>query len=134
MSYTAPTKKAIVKPKLDTKYEFKDGGKKKTVIADANKTTSLGTYIPGIYSVDAKKETEYGEFSGQLKFDFRYGKSNTVEVNENFNEALLTVKLKGKSDLDKDSLKVEILSLIHISEPTRLLSISYAVFCLKKKK
>ena len=24
------------------------------------------------------------------------------------------------------------LSLIHISEPTRLLSISYAVFCLKK--
>ena len=25
------------------------------------------------------------------------------------------------------------LSLIHISEPTRLLSTSYAVFCLKKK-
>eukprot|EP00658_Telonema_sp_P-2_P073650 TRINITY_DN62755_c0_g1_i1.p1 TRINITY_DN62755_c0_g1~~TRINITY_DN62755_c0_g1_i1.p1 ORF type:complete len:544 (-),score=53.64 TRINITY_DN62755_c0_g1_i1:58-1689(-) len=31
----------------------------------------------------------------------------------------------------EDPLK---LSLIHISEPTRLLSISYAVFCLKKKK
>src|SRR5678815_1622188 len=29
---------------------------------------------------------------------------------------------------------VMLLSLIHISEPTRLLSISYAVFCLKKKK
>src|SRR5674536_276730 len=29
---------------------------------------------------------------------------------------------------------VRSLSLIHISEPTRLLSISYAVFCLKKKK
>src|SRR5678816_1289758 len=28
---------------------------------------------------------------------------------------------------------IESLSLIHISEPTRLLSISYAVFCLKKK-
>ena len=27
-----------------------------------------------------------------------------------------------------------VLSLIHISEPTRLLSTSYAVFCLKKKK
>ena len=27
-----------------------------------------------------------------------------------------------------------ILSLIHISEPTRLRRISYAVFCLKKKK
>eukprot|EP00658_Telonema_sp_P-2_P013534 TRINITY_DN15126_c0_g1_i3.p1 TRINITY_DN15126_c0_g1~~TRINITY_DN15126_c0_g1_i3.p1 ORF type:complete len:141 (+),score=36.25 TRINITY_DN15126_c0_g1_i3:123-545(+) len=30
--------------------------------------------------------------------------------------------------------KLKDLSLIHISEPTRLLSISYAVFCLKKKK
>ena len=29
---------------------------------------------------------------------------------------------------------VGILSLIHISEPTRLGMISYAVFCLKKKK
>src|SRR5678815_5806310 len=29
--------------------------------------------------------------------------------------------------------RVPNLSLIHISEPTRLLSISYAVFCLKKK-
>ncbi len=27
-----------------------------------------------------------------------------------------------------------VLSLIHISEPTRLALISYAVFCLKKKK
>src|SRR5678816_765465 len=32
------------------------------------------------------------------------------------------------------TLKPILLSLIHISEPTRLLSISYAVFCLKKKK
>ena len=30
-------------------------------------------------------------------------------------------------------LQEHALSLIHISEPTRLLSISYAVFCLKKK-
>src|SRR5450756_1223158 len=29
--------------------------------------------------------------------------------------------------------QVEVLSLIHISEPTRLGMISYAVFCLKKK-
>src|SRR5678815_4686689 len=33
----------------------------------------------------------------------------------------------------KDISTVPGLSLIHISEPTRLLSISYAVFCLKKK-
>eukprot|EP00658_Telonema_sp_P-2_P073090 TRINITY_DN62155_c0_g1_i2.p1 TRINITY_DN62155_c0_g1~~TRINITY_DN62155_c0_g1_i2.p1 ORF type:complete len:167 (+),score=48.41 TRINITY_DN62155_c0_g1_i2:85-585(+) len=34
---------------------------------------------------------------------------------------------------EEDKLILEALSLIHISEPTRLLSISYAVFCLKKK-
>ena len=34
----------------------------------------------------------------------------------------------------KVRLMYEILSLIHISEPTRLGMISYAVFCLKKKK
>ena len=33
-----------------------------------------------------------------------------------------------------DPIPVEHLSLIHISEPTRLGMISYAVFCLKKKK
>eukprot|EP00658_Telonema_sp_P-2_P037061 TRINITY_DN26694_c0_g1_i4.p1 TRINITY_DN26694_c0_g1~~TRINITY_DN26694_c0_g1_i4.p1 ORF type:complete len:208 (+),score=80.43 TRINITY_DN26694_c0_g1_i4:355-978(+) len=37
----------------------------------------------------------------------------------------------SRRDKRKDDNK---LSLIHISEPTRLLSISYAVFCLKKKK
>eukprot|EP00658_Telonema_sp_P-2_P050822 TRINITY_DN38852_c0_g1_i1.p1 TRINITY_DN38852_c0_g1~~TRINITY_DN38852_c0_g1_i1.p1 ORF type:complete len:161 (+),score=41.12 TRINITY_DN38852_c0_g1_i1:405-887(+) len=35
---------------------------------------------------------------------------------------------------ERTSVQGELLSLIHISEPTRLLSISYAVFCLKKKK
>src|SRR5450756_2891056 len=30
--------------------------------------------------------------------------------------------------------QAQVLSLIHISEPTRLGMISYAVFCLKKKK
>ena len=39
----------------------------------------------------------------------------------------------GRDDLA--SLCVHLLlSLIHISEPTRLRRISYAVFCLKKKK
>eukprot|EP00658_Telonema_sp_P-2_P066752 TRINITY_DN55714_c0_g1_i1.p1 TRINITY_DN55714_c0_g1~~TRINITY_DN55714_c0_g1_i1.p1 ORF type:complete len:225 (-),score=80.39 TRINITY_DN55714_c0_g1_i1:80-754(-) len=35
---------------------------------------------------------------------------------------------------ERKALEAKYLSLIHISEPTRLLSISYAVFCLKKKK
>ena len=60
-----------------------------------------------------------------------------------------SVILLGKEWQIKSSLKTEkggeelsaagveepgwYLSLIHISEPTRLLSISYAVFCLQKK-
>src|SRR5450759_4090478 len=45
------------------------------------------------------------------------------------------------ADLDAACIRLEpaqgtplLLSLIHISEPTRLGMISYAVFCLKKKK
>jgi len=33
-----------------------------------------------------------------------------------------------------EKVLAQTLSLIHISEPTRLRRISYAVFCLKKKK
>ena len=39
-----------------------------------------------------------------------------------------------KSKMASVCKQVHILSLIHISEPTRLGMISYAVFCLKKKK
>ena len=55
-------------------------------------------------------------------------------------EHALDPSFAGKIGVDVDNLLVsqpdtaEQLSLIHISEPTRLLSISYAVFCLKKKK
>src|SRR5450756_1087563 len=42
---------------------------------------------------------------------------------------------RGSKDADLPLLRMEPpLSLIHISEPTRLGMISYAVFCLKKKK
>src|SRR5450756_1761582 len=46
---------------------------------------------------------------------------------------LIDNRLNGekRSLLTEDD--VELLSLIHISEPTRLGMISYAVFCLKKK-
>src|SRR5665254_24334 len=40
----------------------------------------------------------------------------------------------GRQQRRRRHIQVRDLSLIHISEPTRLLSISYAVFCLKKKK
>ena len=43
--------------------------------------------------------------------------------------ALIAMDLQGAMSED-DKNRVRRLSLIHISEPTRLLSISYAVFCL----
>ena len=45
---------------------------------------------------------------------------------------LLTSPLTACSTFNEINEKAKGLSLIHISEPTRLLSISYAVFCLKK--
>src|SRR5678816_4079323 len=47
---------------------------------------------------------------------------------------LLTTHYMEEATRLCDRVAIMDLSLIHISEPTRLLSISYAVFCLKKKK
>src|SRR5678816_998637 len=49
-----------------------------------------------------------------------------IHENDRLDEKLVASWIRQASELP--------LSLIHISEPTRLLSISYAVFCLKKKK
>src|SRR5680860_652660 len=59
----------------------------------------------------------------------------------NLNEAVITIKdNQGKLPENFWNLNVALkcepayVSLIHISEPTRRTPISYAVFCLKKKK
>ena len=62
----------------------------------------------GLFYLDEKKQTYVERFRGRLIFPIN-------------NISGQPIALGG-------------LSLIHISEPTRLLSISYAVFCLKKKK
>src|SRR5678810_1325208 len=46
---------------------------------------------------------------------------------------VVAVKISPEAQ-DKLEQLVQALSLIHISEPTRQAEISYAVFCLKKKK
>src|SRR5680860_1844626 len=48
----------------------------------------------------------------------------------------LLLLLHSSGDLDRDGFHAPgpALSLIHISEPTRRTPISYAVFCLQKKK
>ena len=47
--------------------------------------------------------------------------------------ALLIAAMSAKGTSRIDNI-AQICLFIHISEPTRLLSSSYAVFCLKKKK
>src|SRR5678815_4372020 len=59
-----------------------------------------------------------------------------VHVSETSLAALITQLRKALGDSSADGRMIRTLhrvglSLIHISEPTRLLSISYAVFCLK---
>ena len=44
------------------------------------------------------------------------------------------VRIRGEVGRVSRPASGHLLSLIHISEPTRLRRISYAVFCLKKKK
>src|SRR5678816_816853 len=61
--------------------------------------------------------------------------SNIYADTNYFNNNTLRTDASGTIAYNsKDAGEYLNLSLIHISEPTRLLSISYAVFCLKKKK
>ncbi len=56
----------------------------------------------------------------------------TIVVPEEFSGKAIELATQRKGEIKSiDTLVV--LSLIHISEPTRLALISYAVFCLKKK-
>ena len=71
-------------------------------------------------------------------FEFSASRQFTAWMNEQRASIALTTYQTGKLFLfgtdEKGQLSVFNLSLIHISEPTRLRRISYAVFCLKKKK
>lgn len=108
MNFTAPTKEAIVKPKIDAKYKFRSNDKQRTIEAPKDKTTSLGKFIPGDYSIDAKRSTDNGQFSGKLNFNFNDSNNETVDVSENFDEAYLRINLTGASKLDNNSIKVKI--------------------------
>ena len=56
-----------------------------------------------------------------------------IQIDEDIMKKNVTAVAFSNQD-EMPELPPDTLSLIHISEPTRLLSISYAVFCLKKKK
>lgn len=108
MNFTAPTKEAIVKPKFDAKYKFRSNDKQRTIEAPKGQTTSLGKFIPGDYSIDAKRTTQNGQFSGKLNFNFNNSNNETVDVAENFDEAYLRINLSGADKLDDNSIKLKI--------------------------
>src|SRR5450756_2857619 len=56
------------------------------------------------------------------------------EVPEKAVRRRFTAEYKRRVLREAEACKEQGLSLIHISEPTRLGMMSYAVFCLKKKK
>ena len=79
--------------------------------------------------------------SGVILSLFVQGFANVVS-NNNFSKENIYKAIEngyrnayeGTKNPQEGTMLTLMLSLIHISEPTRLLSISYAVFCLKKKK
>eukprot|EP00658_Telonema_sp_P-2_P078871 TRINITY_DN748_c0_g1_i1.p1 TRINITY_DN748_c0_g1~~TRINITY_DN748_c0_g1_i1.p1 ORF type:complete len:174 (-),score=52.33 TRINITY_DN748_c0_g1_i1:5-526(-) len=64
--------------------------------------------------------------TGSFKGSMTLGYKDVCNYGSCFKVPSAKLRSNGRTDM--------FLSLIHISEPTRLLSISYAVFCLKKKK
>jgi|GEM_PF-6664819 len=93
------------------------------------------------YSNEAKIETgalklpeeDWGDNKPIIAYDESV---KDVNITKNFTmTADVYLDENGYNSLaeEGDYLKLKGLSLIHMSEPTRLLSISYAVFCLKKK-
>src|SRR5678815_4323845 len=75
--------------------------------------------------VSTKEQTENLSLSTQLQACEQYCSREGFEILERFREEGESAKTADRTELQR-LLK---LSLIHISEPTRLLSISYAVFC-----
>ena len=80
-------------------------------------------FVPGLMHVN---------LGGYHVRDIEFSAAFDIDVNKvgkDLSEAIFTPPNNTAKFAD-----VPYLSLIHISEPTRLRRISYAVFCLKKKK
>ena len=73
-------------------------------------------------------------FIGQYSVDFQHQINGDVEVYLPDGAESKDLLLEVREGWSTDIVMLYVLSLIHISEPTRRVVISYAVFCLKKKK
>ncbi|ARJ50510.1 TcaA NTF2-like domain-containing protein [Staphylococcus lutrae] len=100
LSFSAPTKQAVVKAKENATYQFESNGSQKKVVAEKGQTVALGAFIPGRYEIDATKTTDRGTYEGQLKFDFTDNKNDTATVTESFKAAQVKVTLKNGDKLN----------------------------------
>ena len=90
-----------------------------------NKTTTLFSYT--------QYEDQWSVLTYETSYSFRIQNYDQKQV-LTISSIPRTVQKGATYTIDVAVYGIDnILSLIHISEPTRLLSISYAVFCLKKK-
>ena len=114
-------------------YKQKDGFSRddSIIVRDKLKAKNHLSYMASLRE-DAQPNEIYKQKSmANLIASLTYG--NVFKRNKN----KLNITFKSFSDLEKQlliELAIFDLSLIHISEPTRRTPISYAVFCLKKKK
>eukprot|EP00825_Cyclidium_porcatum_P038310 TRINITY_DN4417_c0_g1_i2.p3 TRINITY_DN4417_c0_g1~~TRINITY_DN4417_c0_g1_i2.p3 ORF type:complete len:155 (-),score=30.40 TRINITY_DN4417_c0_g1_i2:88-552(-) len=134
-------------PLVVQKSEYNKSGRNAAVVKMKLKNLLTGAASEAVYKADDKfevvvldkKEVTYSYFADPM-YVFMDADYEQFEVEaENMTDALKyledglaceVVFYNGKAI----SVELPNLSLIHISEPTRLGMISYAVFCLKKKK
>eukprot|EP00658_Telonema_sp_P-2_P064562 TRINITY_DN53628_c0_g1_i1.p1 TRINITY_DN53628_c0_g1~~TRINITY_DN53628_c0_g1_i1.p1 ORF type:complete len:170 (-),score=32.72 TRINITY_DN53628_c0_g1_i1:11-520(-) len=86
------------------------------------------TRLEDAVTVSEEARRRLGDRIAELESELRLAQGQCERLQKDFggSEEELEASMRRCANYD--------LSLIHISEPTRLLSISYAVFCLKKKK
>eukprot|EP00658_Telonema_sp_P-2_P060952 TRINITY_DN49723_c0_g1_i1.p1 TRINITY_DN49723_c0_g1~~TRINITY_DN49723_c0_g1_i1.p1 ORF type:complete len:243 (+),score=50.84 TRINITY_DN49723_c0_g1_i1:626-1354(+) len=101
----------------------------------AKTATPLGWTVVPVFVEDAPSSHQY-VLSGNYQVPLFEGKVPTELLETIRNHPTCEVKklIRCWCGKEPEQYSIKWLSLIHISEPTRLLSISYAVFCLKKKK
>src|SRR5450756_1038020 len=111
---------------------------------DRNEVTELIHGLAGRWQI-SDDEGQYafaGNVPGTVQGDLvqqglaphPYVGSNETAMRDLENKSWTYIKEFELDDLPTEENVELVLSLIHISEPTRLGMISYAVFCLKKKK
>ena len=111
----------------------------------------IGLGNPGDKYANTKHNAGYwvlDELANRQKLGFKPGKGDYIFAQNQKREMLLVKPTTGMNLsgiavkdvtsrwnlLPSETFIILDLSLIHISEPTRRYAISYAVFCLKKKK